>query len=114
MEKIWHHTFYYERRVAPEEHPILCTESFAASWNKPQREKATQIMFETFNVPAYYVANSSLLALFDSGKTTGTVVSCGHGVTEMCNVIEGYVADKPRSMPAAGDFLTEELRYLLH
>eukprot|EP01083_Nonionella_stella_P297968 1011652_1 len=46
VEKIWHHTFYYELRIQPEEHSVLMTEKVLN--DSLCREKMTQIVFETF------------------------------------------------------------------
>jgi len=89
MEKVWHHTFYNELRVAPNEvEGVLLTE---APRNPAQnREKMVQTMFETFEVQNVYVAIQAVMSLYSAGRTTGLVVDSGDGVSHTVPVFEGF------------------------
>eukprot|EP01125_Pyxidicula_operculata_P016488 TRINITY_DN567_c0_g2_i6.p1 TRINITY_DN567_c0_g2~~TRINITY_DN567_c0_g2_i6.p1 ORF type:complete len:361 (+),score=51.98 TRINITY_DN567_c0_g2_i6:58-1140(+) len=89
MVEIWRHTFYHELRIAPEEHPVFLTEPPLNP--KANRDKMTQIMFRTFNVPAMYVAIQAVLSLYASGRSTGIVLEIGEGVCHTVPIYEGHV-----------------------
>ncbi|XP_048387056.1 uncharacterized protein LOC125452541 [Stegostoma tigrinum] len=112
IEKIWHHTFYHQLRIEPEDHPIFLTE--AAMNPHRNRERMVEIMFEVFNVPFSYVAMQAVLALYSSGRTTGITLDSGDGVTHTVPVYEGYsLPHAIQRLNLAGRDLTEYLGKLL-
>ena len=98
--------------MAPEEHPVLLSE--AALNPRSNRERMTQMMFETFNVPAIYVMSQAALVLYSSGRTTGLVMNCGETQSQAVPVYEGYpVPHAIGALALGGKDLTEYMMKLL-
>ncbi|XP_070809946.1 actin-87E-like isoform X6 [Pituophis catenifer annectens] len=88
MEKIWHHVFYKELQVTPEERPVLLSENSRVF--KSEAEKITQIMFESFNASAFYLAFHAVLSLYASGRTSGVVLDTKNDRIDPLPVYEGH------------------------
>ena len=61
-------------------------------WNvRAKREKLTELMFEKYNIPAFYLVKNAVLAAFANGRSTGIVVDSGSTHTSAIPVYDGYV-----------------------
>uniref|UniRef100_F6TVZ8 Uncharacterized protein n=1 Tax=Ciona intestinalis TaxID=7719 RepID=F6TVZ8_CIOIN len=113
MERIWQYVYSKnELQTFPEEHPVLLTE--APLNPRRNRERAAEIFFETFNVPAFFVSIQAVLSLYSAGKITGLVLDAGDGVTHAVPIYEGF--SLPHSIirtDIAGRDVTKYLQLLL-
>jgi centractin len=111
MEHVWNHTFS-ELKIQPEDHPVLLTE--APQNPRKNREKAAELFFETFNVPALYISLQAVLSLYASGRTTGAVLDSGDGVTHAVPIFEGFaIPNAIMRVDIAGRDVTDHLQTLL-
>ncbi|XP_070809924.1 actin, cytoplasmic type 5-like [Pituophis catenifer annectens] len=113
MEKIWHHVFYKELQMAPEEHPVLL--SVGSRVFKREAEKITQIMFESFNASAFYLAFQPVLSLYASGRTNGVVLDIKNDRIDPLPVYEGHALRRALfRMDMGGEDLTDFLLQMLN
>lgn len=91
---------------------VMITESPVAS--PADRSKWAEVLFENYRVPSIYIANSSSLSLFASGRTTGLVVECGAGVTSSVPVFEGLALQHAATtVNYAGQDISQKIKALL-
>nr|CAD2181946.1 unnamed protein product [Meloidogyne enterolobii] len=106
--------FIYDKCLMAESqhHSALFTEP---PWNKKdKREKLAELIFEKYNVPAFYLFKNAALAAFASGRTAGLVVDSGATHTSAIPVYDGHcITNAVVRSPVGGDFLVEQCRKML-
>uniref|UniRef100_A0A224YQK8 Actin-like protein 6B n=1 Tax=Rhipicephalus zambeziensis TaxID=60191 RepID=A0A224YQK8_9ACAR len=112
FEKVLDYTYSRHVKSEPHLHPVLMSE---ASWNaRTKREKLTEIMFEKYSVPAFFLVKNAVLAAFANGRSTGIVVDSGASQTSAVPVHDGYVLTQAVvKSPLAGDFVTMQCKQFL-
>lgn len=97
----------------PRQHPLLLTEP---AWNsKEARERMTEVAFEGLNVPAFYLANRSVLSSFASGRPVSLLVDIGYNSVSAIPIVDGFVIRKGiQRQDNAGESVSRALLYSLN
>lgn len=105
FEEMLSHIYDKNLKSKPEQHPLLMSE---APWNvRSKREQLTELLFEKFKVPAFFLVKNAMLAAFANGKATGLVLDSGAGHTSAVPVQDGYVLQQAIvRQPYGGDYIT--------
>ncbi|KAL1946934.1 hypothetical protein VTO73DRAFT_15038 [Trametes versicolor] len=105
------HAFTDVMRCNASEHPVLVTE---APWNTPaNRERMAEIMFEEFQVPAFYIANTGVLNAFAAGKGSALVIDIGQSTASVTPVVDGFVLRKGLSHCALPQLVHAHAKHML-
>ena len=82
------------------------------AWNeRSTREKLTELMFEKFNIPAFFLCKTPVLSAFANGRSTGFILDSGAAHSSAVPVHDGYVLKQGIvKSPLDGDFILMQCR----
>lgn len=111
-EELMDHIYNKSIKSESNLHPVMMSEP---AWNvKGKREKLAEIMFEKYNVPAFFLCKNAVLTAFANGRSTGLVLDSGATHTSAVPVYDGYVIQQAIvKSPLAGDFISMEIKKLM-
>eukprot|EP01134_Creolimax_fragrantissima_P003897 CFRG3897T1 len=74
------------------EHPVLIGDE---AWSqRDQREKLTEVLFEKYGTPAYFLGKKPVLSAFANGRSNALVFDMGLSGGSVVPVYEGYAVQK--------------------
>lgn len=112
FEKVLDYTYAKCIQSESEYHPVLMSE---APWNvRAKRERLTELMFEKYNVPAFFLVKNAVLAAFANGRATGIVIDSGATHTSAVPVQDGFVLTQAIvKSPLGGDYISMQCKNFL-
>lgn len=119
LEQLWSHAFA-RLRVAPAEHAVITTSASCFANDALQdaaardAEKYLELMFETFRVPAFYLAKDAVLDAFAFGRSSALIAEIGAGSIRVVPVFDGYHLQQPAQFSPVGcDQLNDHLAHVV-
>ncbi|KAJ8032262.1 Actin-like protein 6A [Holothuria leucospilota] len=104
----------YKRHIQSDSslHPVLMSEP---PWNvRIKREKLTELLFEKYNIPAFFLSKNAVLTAFANSRATGLVIDSGASHTTAVPIHEGYCLQHAiMKSPLGGDFITKQAKNFL-
>lgn len=79
LEVLWSHILETELKTEGGAQPIIMTQPPLAS--QQEEDTMAEILVEKLGVPAFFIANKSVMSLYGGGQMTGIAVDSGHDTT---------------------------------
>ena len=111
MIALWEHAFTNELDAEAGEQPLMFIDRLA---NQDHRGKVMEVMFEKFSVPSLSIPDPPMLGLYSSCRTTGVILDCGDGVTEICCFADKPIVETRSSVDFSGCDVTAILQKSLN
>ena len=103
--------YVYKKVIKSEReyHPLMMTEP---AWNtKVKRAQLTELMFEKYQIPAFYLAKNAVLSTFANARSTALVVDSGFEQTSVVPVHDGYALTQAIvRTPYGGRYVSRRVR----
>ncbi|XP_063900247.1 actin-like protein 6B [Zophobas morio] len=105
-EELLDDLFKNQLRCNLKEHPLMMGDEVWSS--RHQREKITELFFEKYEVPAFYLMRKPVLSAFSFGRSAAVVLDIGYSGASASPVFDGFVLNKGvKRSPLGGRWLFE-------
>jgi actin-related protein len=112
LEAIWSYMLETELKTEAGAQPVIMTQPPVAS--QQEEDTMAQILVEKLGVPAFFIANKSVMSLYGGGQMTGIAVDSGHDTTYIVPTYQGNpVQEATLVLRLGGRHVTEQLMHQL-